>query len=456
MSAMRSICFKMPGAALLLLLLLGACSAEPARAEVPAFPGAEGAGAMSLGGRGGRAIHVSNLDDSGPGSLRSAIDASGPRTVIFDLGGTIRLQKPLTIANGRITIAGQTAPGGGITIRDHGLRIRADDVVIRFFRSRLGDRSGADDDAISIISGHRIILDHVSASWGTDETLSPSPNWRRGEDLGDVTVQWSIISESLCAPIQPKGIHCYGTLVGTGRGNRISLHHDLWADHSGRMPRPENKLSPSEDPVGGLISVRSNVFYNWGGPQVGYDSGPPGKLSLNFVDNSYWQGPSSKGVLIYENRNPFARGWFSGNAFNGVVMPDQWSQVLSRTPGFQLAGPVRIAPVTPDPAASAYRRVLAGAGDSLARDSVDQRVIAGVSSRNGTLIDSQEQVGGWPSLASGTAWIDRDGDGLPDQWESRHGLDPTNGADSSRDSNGDGYTNLEEWLNSVAAPAMAR
>ena len=440
----------------LILIMLAACSAVPAAApaQLPAFPGAEGAGATSLGGRGGLAIHVTNLNDSGPGSLRQAIDAVGPRTIIFDIGGTIALKKPLAIRSGRVTIAGQTAPGGGITIRDHGLRIEADDVVVRFIRARLGDKGGLSEDAISVISGHRIILDHVSASWGTDETLSVAPNWRRGANLGDVTVQWSIISESLCGPAGKGPRHCYGSLVSVGQGGRISFHHNLWANHAGRMPRPANQLPPGRDPVGGRFQFASNVIYNWGAQQAGYDSGPASNVRSEFLDNSYWPGPDSRGSLIYENRNPFAKGWFSGNSYGGQQLPDTGSHVLSRTPGFLLSQPVAVAPLKRDPATSAYERVLTFAGDSLPRDSVDNRVVEGVRARSGSLIESQDQVGGWPALASGAPRRDSDGDGIPDEWEARNGLNPRNSADGAR-VRSDGYTNLEYWLNALAAPAIA-
>ena len=443
---------------LTIVALLAACSAAPtpAPARVPAFPGAEGAGAMSLGGRGGRAIHVTNLNDSGLGSLREAIDAEGPRTIVFDVGGTIRLSKPLTIRNGRVTIAGQTAPGGGISLRQYGLRVDADNVVIRFMRSRVGDQGRAHDDAFSVVGGNRIILDHVSASWGTDETLSVSPNWKRGNGPDWVTVQWSIISESVCGPKNAKIHHCYGSLAGDSHGGRMTWHHNLWAHHGGRMPRPGNNFPPSQDSKGSLLEFRSNVFYNWGSIQAGYDSGPPSVIKSNFVDNSYWTGPNSKGSLMYENRNPFAHAWFSGNRVNGELLADQSSKVLSRTPGFLASRPFDVAPVAPDPAQSAYARVLASAGDSLVRDPVDARVVASVRARSGRLIVNQDEVGGWPELARGTPWRDSDRDGLPDEWETKHRLNPSDPRDGAADRDRDGYTNLEEWLNALAAPAMAR
>ena len=196
-----------------------AAAQEPARAGTLAFPGAEGAGRYALGGRTGAVWRVTNLDDSGPGSLRAAVEAEGARTVVFDIGGTIRLQSPLTIRRGRITIAGQTAPGGGVTLRDQPLIVAGDDVVIRHLRSRLGDVSGVEADAISITRGRRIILDHLSASWSVDETLSVGSRYDPPESgVYDVTVQWSLIAESLNASGHAKGDHGYGSLVRGGHG----------------------------------------------------------------------------------------------------------------------------------------------------------------------------------------------------------------------------------------------
>lgn len=452
---MKKISFR-SGAALLkisLAALLAGCMAEPAPAQVRAFPGAEGAGAMSLGGRGGVVLRVTNLNDSGPGSLRAAVEARGPRIVVFDVGGTIRLTKPLVVRHPRLTIAGQTAPGGGITLRDYGMTIMAGDVVVRFIRSRLGDESGVAADAIWVANGRRIIVDHVSASWATDEALSSSNTYNRPQaNLGDVTVQWSIISESLCKG--PQGRHCYGSLVTGSRGARTSFHHNLWAHHADRMPRPGNYLNPQQDPVGGFFDFRSNVIYNWGGRQAGYNSDPGSRVTYNFVDNSYWTGPDSKGELIFADRNPFSHGWFAGNSLNGRVAGDGFAHVASGRPDFRLAGAVAMPPVARDPAASAFERVLARAGASLARDSVDQRVVASVRNRSGRLIDSQRDVGGWPQLARGTPWADRDGDGMPDAWEQARRLNPGDPRDGNGDADGDGYTNIEEWLNALAAPAM--
>ena len=438
-----------------LALLLIACAAQPTSAQIPAFPGAEGAGAMSAGGRGGRAIHVTNLNDSGPGSLRAAIEADGPRTIVFDVGGTIQLRKRLMVNEGRLTIAGQTAPGGGITIRDYPLIISADDVIVRFIRSRLGDQSRFVGDSLWVANGRRIILDHVSASWATDEALSVASTYARpGDRLGDVTVQWSIISDTLCGPKNPQGPHCYGSLSTGSRGARYSWHHNLWANHEARMPRPGNELSQVQDPQGGFFDFRSNVMYNWGS-QAGYNSGPPGRVSYNFVDNSYWTGPNTKKPTIFDDRDPFASAWFAGNSLNGIELPDQWSAVLSQKGrAYRLAAPVQVAPIATESAAQSYEKVLRFAGASLKRDPVDIAVVEGVRSRTGHLIDSQDDVGGWPALAAGTPWRDSDGDGIPDDWERTHNLNPRDPRDGAR-IGADGYSNLERWLNDLAVPAMA-
>jgi hypothetical protein len=411
---------------------------------------------MSLGGRGGRVIRVTSLADSGPGSLRAAVEASGPRIVIFDVGGTIRLTTPLSIRHGRLTIAGQTAPGGGITLADQTLGISADDVVVRFIRSRLGDESRAVADAMWITRGSRIILDHVSASWGTDEVLSVSSGYRRpGREPGDVTVQWSIIAQSLCNSVNPEGRHCYGSIIAGSRGARISFHHNLWAHHGARMPRVGNSLGPTQDPEGAFLDLRSNVMYNWGSREAGYGGLPPARVAYNIVDNSYWTGPDSRGEAIFKEGNPLASAFFAGNLLDGRPLPQPLAKVTGTLrPGYALRAPVPVAPVTADAAPNAYARVLACAGASLARDPVDARVAADVRDRTGRLIDSQRDVGGWPALARGTPWRDADRDGMPDDWERGQSLDAADPRDGNGDFDRDGYTNVEEWLNALAQRAL--
>jgi hypothetical protein len=423
---------------------------------VVAFPGAEGAGAYSLGGRGGRVLRVTNLEDSGPGSLRAAVEAEGPRTVIFDVGGTIALRTPLRVREGRVTIAGQTAPGGGITLRDQPFLIEASDVIVRYIRTRLGDETGVEADAFSIVRGQRIIIDHVSASWSVDETLSAGePGGDPSSGVRDVTVQWSMISESLNGSGHAKGSHGYGSLVRAGFGARLSWHHNLWAHHSARMPRPGNYNGPDIDPEGPLMEFRSNVFYNWGGSRSGYNADEASHIAYNFIDNAYVAGPNSRRAVAFHEANRLARAHFAGNSMNGEIPDDPWSLVTGLAiPANRLGQPIEVAPVQPDPAADAFERVLASAGASRVRDAVDSRVVSTVRTRTGTIIDSQSEVGGWPELPKGMAWIDTDRDGMPDAWERQQRLDPNDPKDGNSDRDGDGFTNVEDWLAELARGAV--
>lgn len=415
-----------------------------------AFPGAQGPGRFSQGGRGGRVLRVTTLRDAGPGSLRAAVEAEGPRTVVFDVGGVIALESPLIIRNPRITVAGQTAPGGGVTLRDQPLIIRADDVVIRDVRSRLGDESGVEADAVSIERGRRIILDHVSASWSVDETLSVGSRYDPPErGIYDVTVQNSIIAESLNDSGHAKGEHGYGTLARGGHGARIAFIGNLWAGHRARMPRPGNYNPPAVDPLGPFFEFRQNVFYDWGGRHAGYNADTGSVSTYAFIGNAYLPGPDSEGRWAFEDSNPLARAWFEGNAMAGVQPKDPWSLVrFDGGPGERLpARPDWAVPADADPVLTT-ERVLTSAG-ARPRDPVDARVVQGVRDGTGRIIDSQSQVGGWPALEPGAPWVDGDGDGMPDDWERRRGHDPGDPSDGPVDADGDGFTNLEDWLNSL-------
>ena len=436
--------------------VLIAMAAAAAASQPLAFPGAEGAGRHALGGRGGMVRTVTTLADSGPGSLREAVEAKGPRTVVFAVAGTIKLEKPLRIREGRITIAGQSAPGGGITLRDHPLEVAADDVVIRYVRSRLGDESRTESDAIWIMGGRRIILDHVSASWSVDETLSASANYTRPtEGFYDLTVQWSIIANSLTRSLHAKGEHGYGSLIRGGRGSYISFHHNLWANHSARMPRPGNYSGPDVDPIGAFFDFRSNVFYNWGGARSGYNADKESLARYNFVDNSYIAGPQTQKAIAFDESNRLAKAYFADNSMNGTIPGDPWSLVTGlQAPGYRLTAPVETPPVARDRAETSYARVLATAGASRARDSVDAAVVAGVRDRSGRLIDSQRDTGGWPLLEAGTPPVDSDRDGMPDAWERRHRLDPKRN-DSASDRDRNGYTAIEDYLNGLADGATS-
>ncbi|MDP1631626.1 MAG: pectate lyase [Caulobacter sp.] len=433
-----------------LAIAMIAPAAVAAPLSVPAFPGAEGYGRLAAGGRGGVVFHVTSLADSGSGTLRAAVEAKGRRTVVFDVAGTIALTSPLKVSHPNITIAGQTAPGDGVTLRDQPLIIASDDVVVRYIRARLGDVSKTQEDAISIIRGRRIILDHVSASWSVDETLSAGSRYDPPQDgVYDLTVQWSLIAESLNHSAHLKGRHGYGSLIRGGYGARFSWHHNLWANHQARMPRPGNYNAAGIDPTGPLFEFRNNVFYNWGGDRAGYNADSESLAAYDFIGNWYQAGPDSEGDLAFCEQNPLARAWFSGNVMNGVAPDDPWALVgCAPPPDYRATGPLADSGIADETAARAYTRVLAGAGASLSRDSVDWRIVAGVRDGTGRLIDSQTEVGGWPDLRGGLAWIDSDGDGMPDDWERTHGFNPRDGSDGATDRDGDGFSNLEDWLNS--------
>jgi hypothetical protein len=441
---------------LALWVLLCACvfaSGSLAEGPLPAFPGAEGFGAMAQGGRGGRVIKVTHLGDSGKGSLRKAVEAEGPRTIVFDVSGTIELKKPIVIRNSHLTLAGQTARAGGITLKNYGVAITTDHVIVRYLRVRPGDSSGEADDALWIRSGQNIIIDHCSASWASDETLSVSPREKLAmRPIDRVTVQWCIISESLNRSVHAKGEHGYGSLVRGSAGARYSFHNNLWAHHNARMPRPGNYVDAKTDPAGPLLDFRNNVFYNWGGKTSGYNADRESVSRYNFINNAYLAGPDSRGALAFREQNPLAGLHFSGNTMNGALPDDPWSLVRfddERTHGNKTR--FETAPVTTVPADTAYERVLQQAGASHARDAVDQRVVMSVRQATGRIIDHPNEVAGWPDIPAGEPVPDRDGDGMPDEWESARGLNPDNPDDGAADSDGNGYTELEDYLNSLVA-----
>jgi len=431
-------------------LLLQAAQAQ-GPAPVLAFPGAEGFGADAKGGRGGKVYHVTTLEDRGPGSLREVVEAEGPRIVVFDISGTIRLTKSLVVTHPFITIAGQTAPGEGICLRDATLGVSAEHVVIRFLRSRLGNQGEAGD-AISIGAGHHIIIDHCSASWSLDEVLSSSTGEPK---LSDLTVQWCFITEAL----NPKN-HGFGSLVRGCRGARYSYHHNLYAHNRGRNPRPGNydDRNPHEkDPNGLLLDFRNNVIYNWSGSYAGYNADKESVTHLNYVSNYLVAGPNSRLTgIAYQEGSPYNRGYFAGNYYDHRPVADSWTVVsfgdwdASQIAAYKQAEPFETGPIVTQKAPDAYQAVLRSGGASLPRrDAVDRRIVEEVTSGKGRIINSQAEVGGWPALASAPAPRDSDGDGMPDAWELQQGLNPNAAADGPQDRNADGYTNVEEYLNGL-------
>ncbi|MBN1866977.1 pectate lyase [Candidatus Sumerlaeota bacterium] len=430
-------------------------------AQIPAFPGAEGFGADSLGGRGGTLYEVTNLNDSGTGSLRAAVQASGPRIVVFRVSGTIILQSRLDIQNPYITIAGQTAPGDGIAVRDRGIVVKASHVVVRFIRSRLGDaRSDQEDDAIWISVGNHVIFDHCSASWSVDETFSCSS----GENtLKNVTVQWCLITESLNNSIHDKGAHGYGSLIRGSYGAAYTYHHNYYCHHRGRSPRPGNYNSISIDPQGLLFNFRNNVICNWGGSYAGYNADSDSVLKMNYVGNYLKLGVNSTLGHAFREESVNDQGYFTGNYYDGAYPADSYTLVrfptswtAQKIADYQNTPEFAVESVQTDDALAAYDRVLDFAGAVFPnRDSADDRLLADVVDGTGQIIDTPTQVGGWPTLNSTTPPTDDDHDGMADDWETTHGLNSGDPADGNLDRNGDGYTNVEEYLNWLVRPTVS-
>lgn len=438
-------------------------------AVIPAFPGAWGGAMFTSGGRGGKVIAVTNLNDSGPGSLRAALSAEGPRIVIFRVAGTIKINGDLDINNPDITIAGQSAPGDGICIAGT-LNINTHNVIVRHLRVRRGIPTGGQgDDNIGGNPHHHIIVDHCSASWGMDENLSLYRHMRPSFDgktqIKDpaeyITVQWCISSEALDA----KG-HAFG---GTWGGNPSTFHHNLFACNTARNP----SIGMSGD-----FDFRYNVVFNWHHRSI---DGGDETSTINLINNYFKPGPGTidemRAVFArIEQRSQYSPGsaWAAGGWFpKAPVRPGKWyvagnimfgSAAATNNNWAGMIGPEKLArvntpfvgwPVAPHQTADvAYEAVLAKAGATLPkRDAVDTRVVEMVRTGKTTtktgIIRDVDEVGGYPNLTYKPSQLpkDTDGDGMPDDWEVKYGLDPKNPKDGAIDTDGDGYSNIEEYLN---------
>lgn len=424
---------------------------------LPVFPGAEGFGTRTPAGRGGKVLTVTSLADHGPGTLRDALSQPFPRIVVFCVGGVIALETPLHIPHPFVTVAGQTAPGDGILIRNCDLVISTHDVLIQHLRIRTGNEGKVnpdENDAIEILGrggsedgACRVVLDHVSASWSEDETISL---W---EGAHDVTISWSIISEALDKSRHRKGHHSAGLLIGDSSWN-VSVHHCLLAHNGFRNPLITG---------GGTHAIVNNVIYDWGNlPAEVVDSAS--NSFLNFVGNRFIPGPSTvRGpyeiLFNHGNGAGIPKIFVSGNIgpHRPTAQTDDWALVGY---GFGAAGvapaqyrsrtPFAAAPVTTQTADAALPRVLAESGAIRPRrDGVDARVIADVLNRTGKLINSPQEVGGYPSLQNGTPPPDSDHDGMPDAWEAANGLNPNDPADAQARREANGYTNVERYLHSL-------
>jgi len=456
-----------------------------------AFPGAEGFGKFATGGRGGRVFIVTNLNDSGLGSFREAVEAKGPRIVVFDVSGNIELKSRLNVGDSNLTIAGQTAPGEGITVQNYPFRIiEKDNIIIRFIRFRLGDLAGVMEDAAEGRFCKNVIIDHCSFSWGTDETASFYAN-------ENFTLQWCIISEGLNNSFHSKGQHGFGGLFG---GKNASFHHNLIAHFTLRTPgfdNPEIYQNGSNlKNFRGVVDFRNNLIYNW--QDRASSNGPEG--IFNLISNYYKPGPSTKADSHF--LKPTGGKWGYGKFFvSGNVLEKRPDVTANNWLGVRLEStsltnqylksthlhsplPTALSPsdvnmglrpvktVTDVPievyentfsAEKAFQRVLDLSGSSLFRDEIDARIVyetktgtstyIGSKGSSGGIIDSQKDVGGWPKLKSEVPQLDTDRDGMSDVWELYHGLD-SNRNDSRQYKLHSFYTNIEVYINSLVNSVM--
>lgn len=456
-------------------------SHEDQHGQALAFPGAEGGGMFTTGGRGGKVIHVTTLADSGTGSLRAALAESGARTIVFDVAGLIDLKSQLNIAKGDVTIAGQTAPGDGICIKGFSTQIKASNLIIRFVRFRLGDENNQESDTIWGRYYQDIILDHCSMSWSVDECSSFYAN-------KNFTMQWCILTESLCNSVHGKGSHGYGGIWG---GKDASFHHNLLANHKSRNPRFDHPevYGNYVETHRGHVDYRNNAVYNWGDNSTYGGEG----AWFNMVGNYYKPGPASKDRKYFLDANGIYTSsktdygypllYMKGNVHtkHSDITADNskgiyWHDHKTNTPPdaakllssmLELSGPDGESVYTTTHSAEiSFDRILAYGGASLSRDAVDERACSdaksgkatftdgGNGSKNG-IIDTQSAVGGWPSYEASAEEIERvkdsDGDGMPDWFEEKFGLDKSDVADGNAktlDSYGR-YTNLEMYLHYI-------
>ena len=453
----------------------------PPLAAPKAFPSAQGFGAQSLGGRGGVLLEVTNLNDSGPGSLRAAVDAFGPRTVVFRTGGIIKLASPLVLRNPYITIAGQTAPGGGIVVtgvpnvNNSLFQIITHNFVIRYIRAR-NIASGAPASGqvnFALINGaHDGIIDHCSGSWSLDEGFMV---WRYqappAPDIANITIQRCIIAEGLAG-------HSTGMLIG-GRFDygvnppieeylkirQISVHHNLFVHNYDRNPRATSSG----------CQLINNVVYNWGS-RVGVSEA---KNTIDLINNYWKPGPMSQNLIYKHEPKHITMGWvypppsiyIAGNIVPPVFnnpSADNWPLIVENVTlallplSYRRFTPISEGPVPVDiqTAANAYASVLADVGANKRLDgngqgvpnydSVDQRLLTHVMNGTGwsVPVESPEASGGFPVIAPGVPYPDTDHDGMSDAWETAAGLNPTNPGDGNLVGL-EGYTNLERFLNGV-------
>lgn len=440
---------------------------SPLFSQQLAFPGAEGFGKYAKGGRGGRIVEVTNLKDLNKfgqpeaGSFRAALNTPGedPITIVFRVSGNIELKSELKSGRSNMTIAGQTAPGDGITIKDHTIKLSGNDLIIRYIRFRPGDLLKAETTGLNIENAKNIIIDHCSMSWSVEENSAFYDNV-------NTTVQWCIISEGLYNSHDPKGARSYG---GQWGGQYSSYHHNLFAHNNSRSPRING--SRAHDTIA-LVDFRNNVIFNWkssGAIYGGEEEIPGGKNETNFVNNYYKPGPATPSSLYFAAPSVVTDGndfqgygewYFSGNVMEGVeggMNNDNWMGVnvsrVGSVENIKSETEFEVSEIVTHTALEALELVLENAGATLPeRDAVDKRIVAEVREEipliGDGIIDSQSEVGGWPTLESLPAPIDTDVDGMPDAYETENGLDLNNAEDGKLITES-GYSNLEIYLNSI-------
>jgi pectate lyase len=431
-----------------------------AQSQQLSFPEAEGFGRFTTGGRGGEVYIVTTLADSAvkppSGSLRWALNKTGPRTIVFAVSGTIELKGKLNLTKGDVTIAGQTAPGDGICLKDHPFIIDADNVIIRYMRFRCGNyiTSEVAPDAVSGTHHKNIIIDHCSMSWSVDETGSFYDN-------ENFTLQWCLLSESLYAAGHPKGDHGYGGIWG---GMGASFHHNLLASHTSRNPRFCGARYHPGTKDTELVDFRNNVIFNWG-----FNSAYGGEMGKqNMINNYFKSGPATKPKVlnrIVETWDSLGRWYIDGNYVKGFpdITSNNWAGGVqgksADDPEIRVSEPFAFAPVVTQSAEEAYKLVLENAGTIFpVRDALDKRIISETKSgkcaygasygAHTGIIDSPKNTEGWPVLKTYNVRPDNDNDGMPDAWEKSMGLDGADPADRNKISP-DGYTMLEKYINGL-------
>ena len=475
-----------------LFLLLAGITTAAAQNKVIAFPGAEGFGRYATGGRGGTVYHVTNLNDSGTGSLRAGVESDAKRIIVFDVSGTIHLTRQLNIKS-NTTIMGQTAPGDGICVADYPCVVNGDNVIVRYMRFRLGNKNVAnhEGDGFGSLDHRNIIIDHCSVSWSVDECLSMV-------GCHDITVQWCISAQSMVNSGHSKGAHGYG---GNWGGAGATFHHNLMAHHTSRVPRLGPRYTTQLEEQ---MDMRNNVLYNWSGE--GCYGGEA--MKVNIVNNYYKPGPGTTAkyagkakfyriaalgirtndyIANYPDYRPTLHIWgkyyVTGNVnpLHAAVTADNWTYGIyeqvdagncdgtwtqATKDSIKVETPIDYVAVTTQSAEQAYEKVLAYAGASLHRDAFDNQIISDTREGKATATGSGLDYGyvnsqddntalvslygsAWPTLNSGTAPSDSDNDGMPDVWETANGLNPNDASDATKTASGTWYTNIELYANSL-------